>query len=160
MIEPYNYNDEPSGRTDTLIQALEKIERLEKQLEIAVKALETAINLACPYGLSLNDMFDNMKTIQKKCGVALQQIKEDKTMEIEVGNIYERQKSTIGSNRRVTMVAKCSDGDDVIHLQYVDDYDCIHEEVTVASAIRKNYKYLGKNNLKLKDLFEIKELKK
>lgn len=30
-IEPYNYNDEPSGRTDTLVQALDKIERLEKQ---------------------------------------------------------------------------------------------------------------------------------
>ena len=39
-IEPYNYNGEPSGRTDTLIQALEKIERLEKQLNIAVEALE------------------------------------------------------------------------------------------------------------------------
>lgn len=37
-IEPYNYNDEPSGRTDTLIQALEKIERLEKQLKIALAA--------------------------------------------------------------------------------------------------------------------------
>lgn len=40
MIEPYNYNDEPSGRTDTLIQALEKCERLEKQLKIAIEALE------------------------------------------------------------------------------------------------------------------------
>lgn len=39
MIEPYNYNDEPSGRTDTLIQALEKCERLEKQLKIAKKYL-------------------------------------------------------------------------------------------------------------------------
>lgn len=39
-IEPYNYNDEPSGRTDTLIQALEKIERLEKQLDVAVKFIE------------------------------------------------------------------------------------------------------------------------
>lgn len=37
-IEPYNYNDEPSGRTDTLIQALDKIERLEKQLRIALAA--------------------------------------------------------------------------------------------------------------------------
>lgn len=34
-IEPYNYNDEPSGRTDTLVQALEKIERLEKQYDRA-----------------------------------------------------------------------------------------------------------------------------
>ena len=39
-IEPYNYNDEPSGRSETLVQALEKCERLEKQLEIAIKVLE------------------------------------------------------------------------------------------------------------------------
>ena len=35
MIEPYNYNDEPSGRSETLVQALEKCERLEKQLNMA-----------------------------------------------------------------------------------------------------------------------------
>ena len=29
-IEPYNYNDEPSGRSETLVQALERCERLEK----------------------------------------------------------------------------------------------------------------------------------
>ena len=40
MIEPYNYNDEPSGRSETLVQALERCERLEKQLNIAVEALE------------------------------------------------------------------------------------------------------------------------
>ena len=40
MIEPYNYNDEPSGRSETLVQALDKCERLEKQLKIAVEALE------------------------------------------------------------------------------------------------------------------------
>lgn len=37
-IEPYNYNDEPSGRTETLVQALERCERLEKQLKIALAA--------------------------------------------------------------------------------------------------------------------------
>jgi len=36
-------NDEPSGRTDMLIQALEKIERLEKQLKIAVETLKNVI---------------------------------------------------------------------------------------------------------------------
>ena len=47
-IEPYNYNDEPSGRTDTLIQALDKCERLEKQLNIAAQALdEVAIYMTC-----------------------------------------------------------------------------------------------------------------
>ena len=39
-IEPYNYNDEPSGRCETLTQDLDKCERLEKQLKIAVEALE------------------------------------------------------------------------------------------------------------------------
>lgn len=34
-IEPYNYNDEPSGRTETLVQAVERIERLEKQYDRA-----------------------------------------------------------------------------------------------------------------------------
>lgn len=75
-IEPYNYNDVPSGRTDTLTQALDRCERLEKQLKIATEKLKTTINLACPYGKSLNDMFDSMKTIQKECGIALQQIKD------------------------------------------------------------------------------------
>lgn len=39
-IEPYNYNNEPSGRSETLVQALERCERLEKQLNIAIRALE------------------------------------------------------------------------------------------------------------------------
>lgn len=38
-IDEYNYNDEPSGRADTLAMALDKCERLEKQLKIAVEAL-------------------------------------------------------------------------------------------------------------------------
>ena len=44
-IEPYNYNDVPSGRTDTLIQALDKIERLEKQLKIADSYLQVIVGL-------------------------------------------------------------------------------------------------------------------
>ena len=44
MIEPYNYNDEPSGRTETLVQALDRCERLEKQLKIAVEALKNLTN--------------------------------------------------------------------------------------------------------------------
>lgn len=39
MIDKYNYNDEPSGRVDTLAMALDKCERLERQLKIAVEAL-------------------------------------------------------------------------------------------------------------------------
>ena len=44
MIEAYNYNDEPSGRTDTLVQALERCERLEKQLKIAVEAIKAVLH--------------------------------------------------------------------------------------------------------------------
>lgn len=40
MLEEYTYNEIPSGRTDTLVKAIEKIEKLEKQLAIAVKVLE------------------------------------------------------------------------------------------------------------------------
>lgn len=48
MIEPYNYNDEPSGRVDTLAMALDKCERLEKKLNEAKAAISSALNfLAC-----------------------------------------------------------------------------------------------------------------
>jgi hypothetical protein len=48
MIEKYNYNDEPSGRSETLIQALERCERLEKQLKIAVEDLYVIASNANP----------------------------------------------------------------------------------------------------------------
>jgi hypothetical protein len=35
MLDKYNYTEQESGRTDTLIQALDKIERLEKQYDRA-----------------------------------------------------------------------------------------------------------------------------
>ena len=65
-IEPYNYNDEPSGRSETLVQALEKCERLEKQLEIAVEALKDIYEWA-------DDGCFNATDIAEK---ALRQIKE------------------------------------------------------------------------------------
>lgn len=40
MLDEYNYNEQPSGRVDTLVQAVDRIERLEKQLEVAVKYLK------------------------------------------------------------------------------------------------------------------------
>lgn len=43
MLEEYNYNDEPSGRVDTLAMALDKCERLEKKLKIAVEGLKDVI---------------------------------------------------------------------------------------------------------------------
>ena len=38
MLEEYTYEEQESGRTDTLTQALDKCERLEKQLKIALAA--------------------------------------------------------------------------------------------------------------------------
>lgn len=39
MIEEYNYNEVPSDRVETLVQAIDKIELLKKQLDIATNAL-------------------------------------------------------------------------------------------------------------------------
>lgn len=43
MIDEYNYNDEPSGRADTLAMALDKCERLERQLIETKDALTMAL---------------------------------------------------------------------------------------------------------------------
>lgn len=67
MIDKYNYNDEPSGRVDTLAMALDKCERLEKQLKIAVEEMSKitlAVNMP-----SRHDMFCIVQN-------ALKQIKE------------------------------------------------------------------------------------
>ena len=63
MLEEYTYDEKQSGRTDTLGKALEKIEKLEKQLAIAVDVLK---------------YYEN----KRKCQKALEQIKE-----VENGNI-------------------------------------------------------------------------
>lgn len=57
MLEEYTYNEIPSGRTDTLVKALDKIEKLEKQLAIAVEVLR---------------YYEN----KRKCQKALEKIKE------------------------------------------------------------------------------------
>ena len=44
MLEENTYDEIPSGRVDTLVKAIERIERLEKQLKIAVEALKNLTN--------------------------------------------------------------------------------------------------------------------
>lgn len=47
-LEENTYDEIPSGRVDTLVKAIERIERLEKQLKIAAQALdEVAICMTC-----------------------------------------------------------------------------------------------------------------
>lgn len=54
-IERYNYNDEPSGRCETLVQALERCERLKKQLDVAETILK---ELA--YGYQSRNQYNNL----------------------------------------------------------------------------------------------------
>ena len=78
MLDKYNYNDEPSGRVDTLAMALDKCERLEKQLKIAVEALKDS------YAICFRNKDTLLHTpehniiggIERDCAIALQQIKE------------------------------------------------------------------------------------
>ena len=77
-IEPYNYNDEPSGRVDTLAMALDKCERLERQLKIAVEALKDtyAICFRNKDTLLHTPEHNIIGGIERDCAIALQQIKE------------------------------------------------------------------------------------
>ena len=65
------YNDELSGRSETLVQALERCERLEKQLNIAAEALEF-------YEKPLSSFHHEYNIAQhhKKAAEALAKIKE------------------------------------------------------------------------------------
>ena len=40
-MEEFSYEEPKSGRIETLVEALDKCEKLEKQLKIAVEALKT-----------------------------------------------------------------------------------------------------------------------
>lgn len=52
-IDKYNYNDELSGRAGTLAMALDKCDRLERQLEETKSAISSALNfLACANRIS------------------------------------------------------------------------------------------------------------
>ena len=75
----------------------------------------------------------------------------------EVGDIFERIDETKVSNRRITSIYKCCDGDCLIHLAYLDEYNCISEEVIFLSAMNKHYKYLGKSKANIQQLFEVQD---
>jgi hypothetical protein len=62
MLEPYNYNDEPSGRTDTLIQALDKLEKMKQALELAKGFYRYCMDNCYPVAMS-NDFQDDYKKI-------------------------------------------------------------------------------------------------
>lgn len=77
-IESYNYNNEPSGRVDTLALALDKCERLEKQLEIAVEQLKDTYVICFRNKDTLLHTPEHniIGGIERDCAIALKQIKE------------------------------------------------------------------------------------
>lgn len=77
-IERYNYNDEPSGRSETLVQALERCERLEKQL-LEIKNAYIDLTTQDEYGSyyieEAKDFVDIVGRILKEAGL-LQELEE------------------------------------------------------------------------------------
>lgn len=59
-IEPYNYNDEPSGRSETLVNVLDELERTKKQLAIAVEENKL---LKCKLAIAIQTM--DMETLKQ-----------------------------------------------------------------------------------------------
>lgn len=76
MIDKYNYNDEPSGRVDTLAMALDKCERLEKQLKIAVDGLNSIKNIQFERYLTNNGWFLAVRSMRVIVETALENIGE------------------------------------------------------------------------------------
>lgn len=62
MLEEYNYNEKPSGRTDTLIQALDKLEKMKQALELAKGFYGYCMNNCYPVAMS-SDFQEDYKKI-------------------------------------------------------------------------------------------------
>lgn len=78
MIDKYNYNDEPSGRVDTLAMALDKCERLEKENKRLVAILYNISYQTPALGGNKKDMERALLDIDYLCDLALRpdEIKE------------------------------------------------------------------------------------
>lgn len=62
MLEEYEYTEVESGRTDTLVQALEKIEKMKEALELAKGFYGYCIQKSYPVAMT-NDFQDDYKKI-------------------------------------------------------------------------------------------------
>lgn len=76
----------------------------------------------------------------------------------EVGDVFARIDETKVSNRRITSIDKCCDGDYLIHLAYLDEYNRILEECIFLSTMNKHYKYLGHSKANINDLFKTENM--
>lgn len=62
MLDKYNYTEVESGRSETLIKALEKIEKMREALELAKGFYEYCMMKSYPVALS-NDFKEDYKKI-------------------------------------------------------------------------------------------------
>lgn len=62
MLEQYSYEEKESGRTETLIKALEKIEKMKEALELAKGFYGYCMMNSYPVALS-NDFKEDYKKI-------------------------------------------------------------------------------------------------
>lgn len=62
MLEEYEYREVESGRSETLVQALEKIEKMKEALELAKGFYDYCMSHSYPVAMS-NDFQDDYKKI-------------------------------------------------------------------------------------------------
>jgi len=76
MLDEYNYDEVESGRSETLVKAIEKIEVLEKKLEIAICGLSQIKSM----GFERYLMPNGWRAVSEMRGVAEKTLKEIKNV--------------------------------------------------------------------------------
>lgn len=76
MLDEYNYDEVESGRSETLVKAIEKIEILEKKLEIAIYGLSQIKSM----GFERYLMANGWQAVSEMRGVAEKTLKEIKNV--------------------------------------------------------------------------------
>ena len=76
MLQDWGYDEEESGRSETLVKAIEKIEVLEKKLEIAIYGLSQIKSM----GFERYLMANGWRAVSEMRGVAEKTLKEIKNV--------------------------------------------------------------------------------
>lgn len=73
MLEEYNYNEQESGRTETLVGTIEELKKVKKQLEIAEEVITWVKEFT-----DMPRYIVEFEPINERCEKALKRIKEVK----------------------------------------------------------------------------------
>lgn len=76
MLQDWSYDEEESGRSETLVKAIERIEVLEKKLEIAIYGLSQIKSM----GFERYLMANGWSAVSEMRGVAEKTLKEIKNV--------------------------------------------------------------------------------